>query len=165
MKTNLKISERNAGFSLMEVIVSVFLISVGLIGALTLINYTVDSASISSSRLVAANLAQEGIEIVRNLRDSNLEWSSWYASVVNGDYQVQYNSLALAPFADTELLLDTNSGLYAYDAGASTPYHFKRKITLQIISAVEVKVVSEVTWTEKGGLRTVTVEDRFWNWK
>lgn len=152
----------------MEVLVSVFLISVGLLGALTLINYTLISASVSSSKLVAANLAQEGIELVRNFRDSSYGesgWDDWYAAVIDGDYLVQYDDLALRPFSDTQLLYNSLTGLYGYDAGSATPNEFKRKIILQKISAVELKVIAQVDWIEKGGARTLTVEDRLWNWR
>jgi hypothetical protein len=168
MKNFFKKNAKNAGFSLMEVIVAIFFLSVGLLGALTLINYTLISISVNSSRLVAANLAQEGIEIIRNFRDSNFGasgWDDWYSSIVNGDYRVQYNDVALRPFSDTQLLYDSATGLYGYDAGSGTPNVFKRKITLEKISNVEVKVVVQMTWTEKGRERFLTVEDRLWNWR
>lgn len=152
----------------MEVLVSVFLISVGLLGVLTLINYTLVSASVSSSRLVAANLAQEAIEIVRNFRDSNYgenAWDDWYAGIVAGDYLVQYDDVALRPFFDTQLLYNPSTGLFGYDAGSGTPNEFKRKITLEKVSEVELKVTAQVTWVEKGGMRTLTVEDHLWNWR
>jgi len=62
---------KQSSFTLIEVVVAIFLITVGIGGSFHLVNSLMDFSSISSSRLQAAYLAQEGIELVRNIRDSN----------------------------------------------------------------------------------------------
>jgi len=155
--------QNQAGFTLLEVIIAMFIILVGLVGILTLANLSLKSASLSKMRLIASGLAQEGIEVVRNMRKSQLEWDDWYNGVSNGDYRVQYNSASLLSFAETPLKLDKASGLYQYDSGDRTPFY--RKVTLSKISNNEVKVVVEVKWQLKGGWHYLTLEDRLWNWK
>lgn len=59
------------GFTLLEGIVAIGVISVGLAGALSLALSNLSSAQGNERRIVAANLAREGIEFVRNQRDSN----------------------------------------------------------------------------------------------
>ena len=59
------------GFTLLEVIVAIFVITIGVIGVISVVQRTAAFTSISSSRLQAAYLAQEGIEIARNIRDGN----------------------------------------------------------------------------------------------
>lgn len=59
------------GFSLVEVIVAVFILEVGLLASMSLLTSTFGSFQLSQKQFVAANLAQEGIEKVRNKRDSN----------------------------------------------------------------------------------------------
>lgn len=146
----------------MGIIVTIFIVSVGLMGILGLSNASLKGASLSKNRLIASGLAQEGVEVVKNIRKSNTEWDDWYSSVVNGDYRVQYNSSALMAFSETPLKLDP-SGLYQYGSGDNTIFH--RKVILTKISDHEVKVVVEVKWLLKGGQHTLTVEDRLWNWK
>jgi len=158
-----KIKSKNKGFSLIGIIVSIFIVSVGLMGILGLSNTSLKGASLSKARLIASGLAQEGVEIVKNIRKSNLEWDDWYSSVVDGDYRIQYNSAALMPFSETPLNLDTLSGLYQYDSGNDS--NFYRKVTLTKISINEVKVVVEIKWLLKGDQRTLVIEDRLWNWK
>jgi len=158
-----KIKSKNKGFSLIGIIVSIFIISVGLVGILGLANTSLKGAGLSKARLIASGLAQEGVEVVKNIRKSNLEWDDWYNSVVNGDYRIQYNSAALMSFSETPLNLDTTSGLYQYDSGGNTTFY--RKITLTKISDHEVKVVVEIKWLLKGGQHVLIVEDRLWNWK
>jgi len=153
------LKDNQKGFSLLEVIVAVFIVAVGLVGILTLANMSLKGASTSKMKLIASGLAQEGIEVVRDIRRSNTEWDDWYSGVSNGDYRVQYNSANLMSFSETPLKLDTNSGLYQYSSGDDSSFY--RKITLTKISADEVKVVMEVKWPDN----TLTAEDRLWNWK
>lgn len=59
------------GFTLLEVILSVFILSLALIASFILIQQSVIGASLNQSQLVAYYLAQEGIENIRNTRDAN----------------------------------------------------------------------------------------------
>lgn len=153
----------------MEVLVGVFLIVVGLVGAMILINQSLSSGSFGISRLVASNLAQEGIEVVKSIRDltySTSSWDLWYDSISGStDYIVQFDDMALRPFEDVPLKYDEVTGLYGYDSGVVTQAGYKRTITLTKISDAEIKVVSNVVWNEKNKILNLTAEDRLWNWR
>lgn len=58
-------------FTLIEVLFAIFILTMGISAAFSLIHNTLAYAKISSSRLTAAYLAQEGIEVARNIRDGN----------------------------------------------------------------------------------------------
>jgi len=150
------------GFSLLGVIIAIFIAITGLIAILSLANYSLSAASNSKMKLIASGLAQEGIEVVRNMRESQSDWNNWYSSVVNGDYRIQYNSSSLMAYSDVPLKIDSN-GLYQYDSGNNSPFY--RKISLSKISDNEVKVVVEIKWLERGRLHSLIAEDRLWNWK
>jgi len=155
------------GFSLLEVIIAIFILVMGLSAIMALIAQSMKSSSISSSRLIAANLAQEGIEVVRNIRDINYDddsgWRNWYDSLVSGDYIVQYNDDYLQSFSDSFLNYNSSSGLYSYNSG--TPSVFKRKITLSGISSIKASVTCVVTWTENNQLHSITMEEQLWDWR
>jgi len=59
------------GTVLMEVVVSFFVLVVGLTGALSVIVAVGNINAAHKDRFIAANLAQEGIEAVRGMRDTN----------------------------------------------------------------------------------------------
>lgn len=59
------------GVGLLEAIVAIGVIVAGLIGVFTLVIGTSRSHRESLNRFIAVNLAREGIEVVRNIRDSN----------------------------------------------------------------------------------------------
>jgi len=59
------------GFTIIEVMMAVTVLSIGIMGAIAAINYNISITSNSINRIIAANLAQDGIELVRNIRDTN----------------------------------------------------------------------------------------------
>ncbi len=157
-------SKRNQkGFSLIGVIVAIFIVAIGMVGILNLSQASLKGAFSSKMRLVASGLAQEGTEIIRYMRRSQTEWDDWYGSILSGDYLVQHNSSDLLSFSETPLRFNANSKLYQYDSGDDSPFY--RKITLTKLSSDEIKVAVEVKWRAGGNWHSLIVEDRLWNWK
>ncbi|MDD3614106.1 MAG: prepilin-type N-terminal cleavage/methylation domain-containing protein [Candidatus Pacebacteria bacterium] len=158
--------KNNKGFSLVEVMVSIGVILVGFTGALTLINRSIAFHDLAYSRLTASYLAQEGIEIVRNLRDKNIiNDQEWNNGLNSGTYQVQYNSPSLSLYTGENLLLDSVSGVYTYDANENTrATRYNRRIEIQVISPDEIQVNSIVHWSNRGGDFEINVEDHLFKW-
>jgi hypothetical protein len=67
------------GQSLLETIVAIFLLTTGLTTGLGLAIYAFSNSEISLNQIIATNLASEGVDVVRAMRDSN-----WLASDVKG---------------------------------------------------------------------------------
>ncbi|MCD4705351.1 hypothetical protein K8R66_04735 [bacterium] len=68
------------GQSILESTVAIYIAIVGLMSIMNIVFYNIQSQGLSHSMLIASNLAREGIEEVRNLRDSN-----WLNSKRNWD--------------------------------------------------------------------------------
>jgi type II secretory pathway pseudopilin PulG len=62
---------KNSGETLIEVLIAVTIFSTVLIGALTALSKSISSLSKTKNRIVALNLAREGVEAVRSIRDTN----------------------------------------------------------------------------------------------
>jgi len=167
------------GFTLVETIVALFLIVSALAGPFTLATRGVFSAKFSKNKLVALNLAQEGMEIIREMRDTNiLGGSDWRGSgscaspctiLANGDYNVdavhdQPGSILSGNITPLRL---NSSGFYDRQSGGVTEPSFTRVIRICSggCAADEMGVVSEVTWTESGVARRVELDDKFYNWR
>jgi len=59
------------GFTSIESILAIGVLVVGILGAFILVVRSLSNIPLIQSRLIAANLAQEGIELIRQKRDSN----------------------------------------------------------------------------------------------
>ena len=155
---------KNKGFTILELIVAIFVMTVGVLGAYSVVQQIIVYTLVSSSRLTAAYLAQEGIEIVRNIRDTNwftnpADWNNGLTGCATG-CEVDYNT-SLSSYTGFFLKYSSTNG-YNYSSGDPTKY--KRKIIIDSSTNNILKVSVLVEWTEKGNPYTVTVEEHLYNW-
>ncbi|MDP2090089.1 MAG: prepilin-type N-terminal cleavage/methylation domain-containing protein [Candidatus Gracilibacteria bacterium] len=59
------------GFSIIEILVGIFIFSMGIAGVYAIISSTLRINDLNKNYIIAVNLANEQIELVRNIRDSN----------------------------------------------------------------------------------------------
>jgi prepilin-type N-terminal cleavage/methylation domain-containing protein len=158
------------GFSLIEVITAIFILTVGVGGAFSLIYQTLSTVYAVRSQLTASFLAQEGVEIVKNLRDSawlesrTVTTTSWLANLsqTGGDYELDYSTNDLSrSFESTYLKVDDN-GFFNYNSGDTT--HFTRKVSLSNVSTNTTDVVVNVSWQVGGKERELEVVETITNW-
>jgi len=151
------------GFTIIEVIIAVFILSLAGIGTFILIQQTLIGASQSRLQLTAYYLGQEGMEIVRNIRDRNwLQGQGWATGLaVGGGWQeADYQSIVLTSSQDRFFKVDSD-GFYNYSTGSDAL--FKREIrVIQLDDCLQVEVVVE--WTVRGETYTVEVEDLLYDW-
>lgn len=179
----------NRGFTLLEVTIAIFILLVGATAASVLIAKTVGQIGVSSSKLIASYLTKEGIEIVRNIRDTNwLEGGDWdegltgcsdgceadYTATTAEDPEDEVPPL-INPYGDgRSLYIDDSDGFYKYidfpdPDDIETKY--KRKITIVLEDVDppdgvdELKVTVETTWSEKGKNYSHTAQEILYNWK
>lgn len=167
------------GFTLIEMMIAIFIMLVGMTGTLSLLQRTISSGSFSSTRLIAAYLAQEGLEIVRNVRDTNwLEarsaansWDEGLAACAgNGfiaDYNHSYGPSQIDPsftcYSGQYLNVDAG-GFYSYSSGTQTK--FQRKIITAQGGSSDIRSVSvEINWTDGGATSSLSVQENLYNWK
>ena len=167
------------GFTLIEVIIAIFLIIVGMVGALIAIQNIFPSIRIVSSQLTAAYLTQEGIEIVRNIRDTNWlnnrDWNVYIFDTCilgcNSSYvcncQADYTSQSLSEFTGGYLKID--NGFYTYNSSPSaiqTP--FVRKITVASTTDIDgrprMDVEVSVSWRVGGKNYQASTTEYLYNW-
>ena len=172
------------GFTLLETLIAIFVITVGLIGGMSAIVQTLRLSSYSSSKLTAAYLAQEGIEIVRNIRDTNwLEaetasnyWDEGLFACSIGcivDYKHSYGLSFIDPVLpsffpgnpNTDKFLNIDSdGFYSYAAGA--PTKFKRLVIIHAATeSQKLEVAVRVTWSAWGKFYSFSVQENLYDWR
>lgn len=85
------------GFTLIEMLIVVFLIGVALVGVISFFNSSLQSNFEAKNELIAAGLAQEGAELVRNLAEyKKLNGGGWAAitSALDACGRIDYRSLS-----------------------------------------------------------------------
>lgn len=162
----------SSGFTLLEVSIATFILTLGIIGSFILIQEVFISSVLLPPKIVATYLAQEGIEIVRNIRDTNWveKTSSWDEGLDNGDYELDYEDTELSlpsVYSYKELhFLYFDNGFYKYSiSGEKT--EFKRKIILSknLENPDILGVSAEVYWEEKGEVQgPVRIEENLYRW-
>lgn len=152
------------GFTLIEALVALVVLTMALGPALVLSSNISSTASVIRNNLIAANLSQEGVEVVRALRDAN-----WYnglafdSGLADGTYRIEWNSDALIALGGNPAL-KLNAGLYNYSSGTDTIFY--RTISITKLNSEELKIISSITWTERANSpRGVTTESHLFNWK
>lgn len=159
---------QNKSFTLIELIVAIFVILVGILAVFLVITDVTSTTSVYKQRLIAAYLAQEGIEIVRNIRDTN--WVEGAATWDDGllicptpnGCEVDYSSLNLTPWSGDGNYLKIDGGFYNYASGADTI--FKRKIRIEAGGDV-LQVWVEVFWDIKGKPYSFLVSEWLYEWR
>jgi prepilin-type N-terminal cleavage/methylation domain-containing protein len=61
-----------SGFTLVELIVGMTIFSVGMTAILALLHSTIDTSIASRQEIIASNLLREQIELIKNVRNSNV---------------------------------------------------------------------------------------------
>lgn len=94
IKTQRQLPHRSKGETILEVLVAVVMLSSILISAFTILNRAISTNVNVKNRVIALNIAREGIEAVRNVRDTNWlkysgdkreKWLCWDAPGVDCD--------------------------------------------------------------------------------
>ncbi|MDP3964021.1 MAG: hypothetical protein Q8Q39_06035, partial [bacterium] len=62
----------NKGFSLIETLMALFVLIVGVVGSFAVVSQAIRTSPGARQELIATQLAQEGVEIARNIRDVTL---------------------------------------------------------------------------------------------
>lgn len=155
-----------SGQSLVEMIVAIAIILTGLMGALALTVSNLSGVGEAGARVVASSLAKEGVDVTRNVRDTNwLKSAAWDDGLFSGNdftaiavfnpvqniWHFEFSPNAISEPA-AKLYRDVNN-LYLQDkvqpAGTATIY--SRLITLDPICLDPVAKVETITGNPCGG--------------
>lgn len=163
------------GLTLMEVIVAIFLLTLGILFVFTLVLQPFSFSGTPELKSIALYLAEEGLDLVENIRNGNFIQDRYSPSSLGYDYglkncsqgcKIDYtmiknqNPILPTDNLNQHLNLDSN-GFYSYQPGTETP--FSRKIEISI-SGNEMIVTSIVSFSWKGTSHTVSVQRKLKNY-
>lgn len=179
-----------AGFTLIETLVAILLLSTAIAGPLTIASKGLSTSLIAKDQVGAYNLAQDAMEYLRFARDTNrLSGGDWLtgagatvpANAVNlsscvsaggtaSCYVDSIQSTVTACSGTCPVInFDSTNHYYSYTTGLPTTQRYIR--TVQIMTPVgsnssEATAVVTVQWTAAGGsTHTVTLREDLFNWQ
>lgn len=123
------------GFTILELLAAILVIAIGVLSAYTVTQQIIAYTFSSASRLTGAYLAKEGIEIIRNIRDTNwLEGAYWRDGIFNT--------------SENNVLLNYN-----------------RETTISSNPDESINVSVEVSWDIRGDDGIIIVQENLYDWK
>ncbi len=164
------------GFTLIESLVAITLLTVSIVGPMALAEQSLTSAYYARDQITASYLAQDGIEAIRELRDSNI---LKIAEGQSGVTVMQGIDTSGSPFTvdDSQAIpaavnacpgtcpvLRTDGEFYGYN-GTWQPTSFVRTITATYTATDEVHLTVTISWqTGSYQTRTFTVSEDMYRW-
>ncbi|MCF7795407.1 hypothetical protein K9M50_03545 [Patescibacteria group bacterium] len=168
-----------AGFSLMEVMSVLFIVMVGMVGVMSLVLQNIQVKEINTNRIIAHQLAQEGIELIRKQRDTN--WivcanagssdpSCWLSNIEAGfNYIVDFNDeypVKVTSIEDANLFKITSGefeNMYVHDlTSQETPFY--RMIEIEPMPGNSIYITVNIEWNERGQMYSYSAETVLYNW-
>ena len=174
LKKTIIIFWHQKGFSILETIIVIGIIAIGLVGVVSLVVQNIQVQYINRDILIASQLAQEGLELARNIRDknwldiANLPWTFQDIAEQNSIkifiILSDQSTVDVIGIDDAQAKLLNNNGYYNYQSGSETI--FRRIIkTDNNYSASSTVVSCIVQWTEKGQTQQYIADTILSDWR
>jgi prepilin-type N-terminal cleavage/methylation domain-containing protein len=165
-------SKKGRGFTLVETLVAITILTVVLGVGMGVLQQSLQTANLVRDESTAYFLAEEAIEYARSVRDTDtLTKANWLAGlsecegsgVTCGVDATNGSNTGVSLCSGSSCILSytgstTTDGLYG---GNGTATKFSRTINLKVITTDEVLVTAVVTWNAG----TFTVKDELYNWQ
>ncbi len=173
----LKIGD-SKGQSIIETLVAVAIIVVGLVGILALVVNALAAGKISKETVIGTNLAREGIEVVRSVRDTNWFAKKSFDEGILGGGEVRYLKPTFNPNKnDWELISGSSTDLFSDEyklyfkdyynySKAGTDSGFWRVIIARrnLVDPNQLEITAKVGWMEKGKEKQIILSDYLTDW-
>lgn len=168
-------NKHNGGFTLLETLVAIAILLIAVVGPISLIGNSLQQIYYARDQMAAINLAQEGLDVVRQMRDSNkLAGGSWTTGfTTDGDYVVDPYllisggvPLIICNSCSQLVVFDTTNEVYRQSfAGNATPFSRVVNVSSTGLNSEERKVTSTVTWKTGNQTGTLVVSGYLFNWQ
>lgn len=176
-------TKRATGFTLVETLLAIAILSLAVIGPLSIAANGLAAGTIGKDRLVAVALARDAIEYVRNRRDNNiLAGQPWLEGIalpgdpcyggfclvdsVNGTIVSKGTSSGVLQYDDPVTHpSDPNRGLYAYGMSGWSPSEFSRWVAITTYQSYpdDIEVTATVQWRTIFTTKTVVLTEELTN--
>jgi type II secretory pathway pseudopilin PulG len=150
--------KKKLAFTLIEVVLILFIVTIGLAAAISLALKSMYFHNIEKDLLTASFLAHEGVEIVTNIRDTNIiqgnSYDNWdgtsSAGIGEKYFRVEpFEAEEITGIDDTFLQRDSE-GFFVHDDITYDDTKFKRMITTKASTTASTTVEVWLNWQDRG---------------
>ena len=181
LKNKNKLTAVHSGFTLVETLVAISIFSLSILGLISVLSQGIADINYAKQRMVGEYLAQEGIEYVRNIRDTYTlyhpqsgqdGWDDFKAKLApcvgitcGVDILVDpldAGSVFQCPPENCDLFLNNGAYNISIYLGANTG--FRRRMQVVETTADEMEVYVSVNWAQGSGNKEVKFYETLFNW-
>lgn len=182
--------KNKSGFTLVETLIALSIFSISVVGLMVVLGKGISDANFAKYKNTASYLAEEGVEYIRNMRDTYVlydsnpsdGWTQFLAkfaqcTTTNGckydDSLTSYDLNSLKSMNVNQcngnvcsLYYDTSTGRYGWTASATSSF-YTRVITMKAVdgSPDEIQIKCTVTWSTNGSPHSVVFADNLFAWR
>jgi len=173
-KNNKGLSTGREGFTLIETMVALSIITFAILGPISLATYSVRTSTLVKNNVIASFLAQDAMEYIKNWRDDNYLQGEGWLNKLEGPCanpsgcrvdttRPWDNNSAIVNCPGTCPLLKYDGSSYNHSTGDDTIFRRKYKIS-EDPSGKEAKISITVSWDDKFGPHSFVWEDHIFDW-
>lgn len=149
-------------FTLLETIVAVAVLALSLIGPMVLAYQSLQSGRVTKEKVTALYLAQDALEFVKSVRDSNVaaqkEWLSGLTSCLGASCTVDttQSGVALSSVVTScsgscsVMRFDAATERYGYNPGWTSTIYTRTMTLTEVVTDREVHANVTVSWSKDG---------------
>jgi len=134
-----------SGFSIGEVLLAAFIMVVALTAIVNVVASSMNHSMDSRNYIIASELAQEGAELVRNLRDNNLVNGKASFDGFSNSLNCQIDKSANLFCSSSDFKLKYADNFYVH-GGSGSATKFSRRIVIGDYETTGKKIFSIVSW-------------------
>ncbi|MBI3250543.1 MAG: prepilin-type N-terminal cleavage/methylation domain-containing protein [Candidatus Andersenbacteria bacterium] len=169
-------SSSQQGLTLIGVLVATIILSIIGVSASQLLTRSERVAEVASSEFVASNIAREGLELVRAMRDNNWfqgdDETEWIGEELCAEFT--YDTAAAragdgpGSVDDAALFIDKQTHEWGHRTGNGDDSGYSRVLEINCDERNSeipyVTVTSTIRWEVRGQERDVVLKERLYNW-
>jgi type II secretory pathway pseudopilin PulG len=161
-----------------EVLVAITILLIAVTGPIAAIGRSLSQMAIARDQIIAVHLAQEGIEAMRQKRDSNVlemiagvPGVNWMTNLAPVGYTLDVGSAGSPNLSSCggacvpqPVVADTVTGFYRQGVPGSGTLFSRLIMVNPGGGSIERKITARVTWQAAGATRSVEVSESIFNW-
>jgi len=182
-------NKKEKGFTLIETLVALSIFLVSVIGIMSVLSGGLTDINSAKKKMTASFLAQQGVEYIRNMRDtyvlysslSSVGWTDFNAKILpcmstGGCYLSDENLSFLDPLMPITgieinqctsncpvIYFDDSNGKFNSFPASGSATSFIRTIEAKNITPDEINIIVKVSWGQNNS-NSITLSESLFNW-